>query len=456
MYLYKIKSVAYLLLIAVFSFTFSVLAEEIKPIPLITKTDRILILAPHPDDESIATAGIIQEAVKVGAQLKLVCFTNGDHNQWAFIVDTRHIPLRQKEFIHLGETRRQETITAMAYFGVPRSNLIFLGYPDFGTLKMFTDYWNAPKPFRAFLTRIDKVPYPEALSPGSPYVSESILKDLKTVLSKYRPTKIFVSHPADINRDHRALYLYLRVALWDLDKTIPKPELYPYLIHMPGWPNLQGPHPELILEPPTNLPEDNWQRYILTPEQLIKKRAAISIYKTQFRSHLYPFARKNELFGDYPIIKLHQQPLPVTYWQKLALVADTAKYELENGITQEKNISAIAYAEHDGNLVINLNLQKMLDETLGISIYLFGYKPQTEFAAMPKIRVALDLLGIKVFNMNQRILVPNVNLKSDKNNIFITVPISMLGNPKYILTSAYSRTGDLPIDETAWRILELE
>ncbi|MFB3896520.1 MAG: PIG-L deacetylase family protein [bacterium] len=453
--MYKIISLTIFVFASYFSFNSPALPEEIKPISPITQTDRILILAPHPDDESIGTAGIIQEAVKVGAQCKIVCFTNGDHNQWAFIVDTKHIPLRQKEFIRLGEERRQESIAAMAYFGIRRTNLIFLGYPDFGTLKMFTDYWDTPKPFRGFLTRIDKVPYPEALSPGTPYVSESILKDLKTILSKYQPTKIFVSHPADTNRDHRALYLYLRVALWDLEKSIPRPELYPYLIHMPGWPYRIGPRPELILEPPTNLPEVIWQRFILSPEQLIRKRAAISIYKTQFRSHLYPFARKNELFGDYPIIKLHQQPLPVTDWQKLALVIDTTQYEIENGLIQQKKISALAYAEHNGNVVIKINLQKILDETLGISIYLFGYKSQTAFSKMPKIRIALDLLGIKVFNMSQRIQASNIQFSSDKQNIFVTVPISILDNPKYILTSAYSRTGDLPIDETAWRILEL-
>lgn len=456
MYLNKKISLVYFLII-VFLVIFSIAeAQEVKSIPPLTKHDRILILAPHPDDETIATAGIIQAANKVGAQIKVVCFTNGDHNQWAFIIDTKHIPLRQKEFIHLGEQRRQETIAAMTYFGIPRHDLIFLGYPDIGTLKMFTDFWNTEKPFRALLTRIDKVPYPEALSPGSPYVSESILKDLKTVLTKYQPTKIFVSHPADTNRDHRALYLFLRVALWDLDRTIPTPEIYPYLIHMPGWPYRQGPHPELILEPPQNLPEVNWQRFILTPEELIKKRAAISIYKTQFRPHLYPFARRNELFGDYPIIKLIKQAPAVTKWQKLAMVADTTKYILDNGITQEKKISAIAYAEQDRNLSIKLNLQKMLDEKLGISVYLLGYSQQTVFARMPKIRVALDLLGIKVFNNTQRIQAPGVKLKVEEQNIFISVPIALLGNPKYILTSAYSRTGDLPIDETAWRILELE
>ncbi len=44
------------------------------------KNERILILAPHPDDESIACAGIIQKALGAGAQVRIVYLTNGDHN----------------------------------------------------------------------------------------------------------------------------------------------------------------------------------------------------------------------------------------------------------------------------------------------------------------------------------------------------------------------------------------
>ncbi|MDE1886478.1 MAG: PIG-L family deacetylase, partial [Xanthomonadaceae bacterium] len=37
-----------------------------------TPTDRILIVAPHPDDESIATGGLIQAARAGGAAVRVI------------------------------------------------------------------------------------------------------------------------------------------------------------------------------------------------------------------------------------------------------------------------------------------------------------------------------------------------------------------------------------------------
>ena len=61
-------------------------AQAIKDTPFLEIEDRVLILAPHPDDETIGTAGVLQQAKKAGAQVKVVCFTNGDANELAFIV----------------------------------------------------------------------------------------------------------------------------------------------------------------------------------------------------------------------------------------------------------------------------------------------------------------------------------------------------------------------------------
>ena len=43
---------------------------------------RILILAPHPDDECLGTGGLIQQALAKGAKVKVVFITNGDNNPW--------------------------------------------------------------------------------------------------------------------------------------------------------------------------------------------------------------------------------------------------------------------------------------------------------------------------------------------------------------------------------------
>ena len=61
--------------------------------------DRVLILSPHPDDEAIGTAGVIQRALKQNAKIRVVCYTNGDSNQLAFIVYEKRLTFKKAEFL---------------------------------------------------------------------------------------------------------------------------------------------------------------------------------------------------------------------------------------------------------------------------------------------------------------------------------------------------------------------
>ncbi|MFH0791117.1 MAG: PIG-L family deacetylase [Candidatus Omnitrophota bacterium] len=268
------------------------------------KDDRILILAPHPDDETIGCAGIIQQAVKAGSDIHVVYLTNGDHNELAFIVYEKRLVFKKSGFIYMGRKRQAEAVKAVKSLGLNENNLIFLGYPDFGTFTIFKDFWQTNKPFKDILTRISSVPYIEDFSYGAPYTGESILADLERVLKLYRPNKIFVSHPADVNADHKALYLFLEVALSDLSKLLPRPKIYPYLIHCSGWPLPRHYHPELPLLPPGKFlnSQIQWFKYELNQEQLNKKYQAVLCHASQVKSsafYLFSFVRKNELFGDY-------------------------------------------------------------------------------------------------------------------------------------------------------------
>src|SRR5690242_7448135 len=40
--------------------------------------DRLLIIAPHPDDEALAAGGVIQRAIARGARVRIVVLTDGD------------------------------------------------------------------------------------------------------------------------------------------------------------------------------------------------------------------------------------------------------------------------------------------------------------------------------------------------------------------------------------------
>jgi len=45
---------------------------------IILHDTRLLIFSPHPDDESLRAAGLIQRVLKEGGKVKVVFMTNGD------------------------------------------------------------------------------------------------------------------------------------------------------------------------------------------------------------------------------------------------------------------------------------------------------------------------------------------------------------------------------------------
>src|SRR5262245_44158967 len=47
--------------------------------------DRILVLAPHPDDEVLGAGGVLHEAVSRKLPVHVVFLTNGDSNEWSFL-----------------------------------------------------------------------------------------------------------------------------------------------------------------------------------------------------------------------------------------------------------------------------------------------------------------------------------------------------------------------------------
>jgi LmbE family N-acetylglucosaminyl deacetylase len=436
---------------------------SLPPVEEITKNDRVLILAPHPDDEAIACAGIIQKAIKAGADLHVVFLTNGDHNQFAFIVYEKRLVFRKGEYLHMGKVRREESIKAMQILGLTADKLTFLGYPDFGTMAIFKNYWNVDRPFKSLLTRVSSVPYKEDFSFGKPYIGESILFDLEEVLRRYKPNKIFVTHPADVNSDHRALSLFLQVALWDLKAQLSTNlKVYSYLVHHKGWPLPRHFHPQLALTPPKDMQEADikWQVLNLDSTELEKKHQAILSYRSQTASsafYLLSFARANELFGNFSNIALVDlnksdqiiwSEHPDLLWEKV----EEESWAEEGGAPSG---SQIDYAVKDKKLYIKLTLKKQPIVT-DLLFFLFGYKDSVGFRDMPKIR--LKIMGETVRLSDKKVQLDNNEIYRhvDGKNIIIGVPLKILNDPQYILTSVYASSRGVSSEAASWRVIELK
>lgn len=92
----------------------------------------VVVIAPHPDDESIATGSLIQLAHALGARVTVVLLTDGDNNPWPQRAVERRIWIGARERERWGRRRRDEARSALAILRVPEASSRHLGFPDLG------------------------------------------------------------------------------------------------------------------------------------------------------------------------------------------------------------------------------------------------------------------------------------------------------------------------------------
>ncbi len=425
----------------------------------LSTNDRILVMAPHPDDESLGCGGIIQAAVEQHIPVQVVFFTYGDNNQWSFILYRKRPVLDSKSAQSMGLMRHDEAVRAARLLGLETNQLTFLGYPDFGTLYIWDKCWGTHPAYKSMLTRTTAVPYPNALRPGAQYTGEDILQDMTTIIRDFKPTKVFISHPADHNPDHRALYLFMRVALWNLENEL-RPALLPYLTHFQRWPLPQGLHSANPLAPPEIMRKAaNWQLFPLSSNQVSVKLAALKEHASQFRysgKYLSSFVRQNELFGDLPAINLRathnfNQDSSGPVDEIPALPEELTDEELAVYTDVEWNFAS----REDDAIVLCVNVSRPLAQTVEAEVSLFGYRTDRPFVEMPKLRISLGELNYKVMDGQQRLDNNTAKVTYRNKSISLHVPLSALGNPDRILIAAKTSRAQVPFDWVAWRILNL-
>ncbi len=427
-----------------------------RPKLTLDPADRLLILAPHPDDEVLGCGGVIQQGVALGLPIRIVFLTYGDFYEWSFLRYEKRPVVTPRGVEGMGEIRHGEALAADATLGAPAAALAFLGYPDFGTLKMWYSAWGRARPVRGALSRATAVPYRDAFRPGAPYRGDEVLKDLTTILREFRPTKVFVSHPADHHPDHKAFYLFARVALFDVAPEV-TPRVYPYLVHYTKWPVPSGRHPAEPLEPPEFLKDRiPWEVVALDGRQVRLKGEALKKHKTQYETtpgFLDSFVRQNELFGDFPPIALSGQAMPPPpsvsrESEGLTPVAHEEQAHLVGVVVWTPKIEG-------ERLVFSIRLSRPLAREVGCSVYLFGYRDGTPFPEMPKLHLALGELTQEVFEGGREVASREIQVHRAGRDIQVRVPLTALRQPQKVLASAQMHAGPVPLDWTSWRILEV-
>jgi LmbE family N-acetylglucosaminyl deacetylase len=160
---------------------------------------RLLVVAPHPDDESIATGELIQQVSQSGGEVRILLLTNGDNNPWPQRWVERRLRIGDEARRRWGERRRGEVSQALAQLGLPAQSLQALGWPDMGLTGRLR----------------------EALAPTLASVLEAV--------DAVQPNLVALPALGDHHPDHGAAHVITRLALAQWGG--PAPRLLAYMVH---------------------------------------------------------------------------------------------------------------------------------------------------------------------------------------------------------------------------------
>lgn len=274
----------------------------------------LMVIAPHPDDETLCCAGIIMQALKKGKSVGVVVLTNGDGYPLAasHISGVDMTELTPSHFVGLAKKRQQWVEQSLALVNFPRNDLLFLGYPDGGLANMYQAkagevYWQRLTDKKAtYHAHVLDYRTAETGKPA-PYRRTAMLKDLVGLIERYKPDTIYVTDEADSHGDHKAAYWYIKDAA---AKTQFKGKIHTYLIHNGEGHSWPYPH-KLDLSAQYQQHEVNGQqvpvginwpphiRVPLTTQQARKKLKMINQFEAEIdlsKDYMQAFAKSEEIF----------------------------------------------------------------------------------------------------------------------------------------------------------------
>ena len=217
-------------------------------VPAVKSTDKILVVSPHQDDETIGAGGLMVQAFKAGATVRIVFATDGNKHG-------------------IGDTRHEEAIQVASKLGVPEKDITFFGYPD-----------------------------------GDLANQNSFQAMLGEYIKNYQPTIVITTLPEDTHPDHAACGRAVQ-QIWQTDHSF---QPYYFLVHNRRYPKPSGYEPEDYLLPPLKMLNTNyiWETLPLTDSQRNTKYLALLEYRSQIsyknpilRELIFAFVRQNELFA---------------------------------------------------------------------------------------------------------------------------------------------------------------
>ncbi|MBB5031354.1 PIG-L deacetylase family protein [Prosthecobacter vanneervenii] len=220
----------------------------------LTAQDRVLVFAPHPDDEALGCGGLIQHAVAAGAQVRVIFQTDGDNNPWPQRYVEQRWSIDDDCRRRWGARRRQEALRSVQTLGLRAEDAIFYGLPDQGLTRLWMQ-------------------------------QDARTLDLHVAdLQNFRPTLLVVPSQDDNHPDHGGSYELVQEARKRAGLTAVRQ--WDYLIHRRWF-----------------CPEASGLTLNLTLQQKARKLAAIECHETQLylsSTRFCAYARDEEIFIPNP------------------------------------------------------------------------------------------------------------------------------------------------------------
>ena len=173
-------------------------ADNAAALPALSSRTRLLMVSPHPDDETIGTGVLIQQVLAAGGAVQVLSLTGGDNNPWPQRWLEKRLRIGRTERQRWGQRRQRELHAALSELGLTPAALRQLGWSDQGLTARLRHH-----------------------------LHDSV-EVIARALDAFLPTLIALPSLHDGHPDHSAAHVLVRLAL---EECSSRPECVAYLIH---------------------------------------------------------------------------------------------------------------------------------------------------------------------------------------------------------------------------------
>lgn len=419
---------------------------------------RLMVIAPHPDDEGLAAAGLISHCVAEGKAVEVVFLTNGDGNAGAARKLCGIDPPGPKDYQRMGRARAEESVAAMKELGLPRRDLAFLTFPDGGLNSLWDGNWDYGNPHRGRNGGVTS-PYASAYRRGVQYCGAAIVKDLESLVENFKPSAVLYPDAQDDHHDHWAANAFLQYVLTE---TGCKASQYTYLVHRRDFPWPRKLLPRHPLEPPEQLAKSGtaWHRYPLSDSEERLKANALAHYEIprwSTRTFIGSFLRTNELMGTAREVRvpsigddkpdLWQEPMP------FVVNSDPPERSSVPLFGRDSEIEDVALAR--GSRISYLGWRVGGDVSSGIT-YVCRLRL---FAGRHVSRADIEVKGGKVTFLtlahNSITLQKRIPIERRRRRLWMELPSTVFKGRNAVMFSVESLVGGRRAYCSSWRVYKL-